>query len=360
MINLSRSKILKIAQNFNKPAVDFVITKGWYLRLINKKRKGLKFRKLSRSEKSEIKDYWKQYGKNISTDWCAYFSYGSRIVDKRYIPESLYYGEIIRKINDQGMGGLSDKNVYDMIFDTLQPRTIFRKVNGILLNDIREPISFEKALELCSTKRNVIIKPSKGTYGGSGINFWSKDNGEDKLKEILNSRSDLICQEVLKQHEFFDSIHPHSLNTLRIVTLLIDDKPVHLSTILRMGSNKSKVDNFSAGGCICAVDKEGYLYGEAVQADQSVLTEHPNGFVFKGKKIPHYKEMIEDAKRMHYRIPYFKLISWDYALNSEGEPVLIEGNYPTGQLDMHQLNIGPIFGEYTDRVLEHVYKGKEL
>lgn len=350
------SKTLQFAHNFNKPVVDFILTKGWYMRLLNKKIKKMKFRKLTSTQKKEIKNYWKKYGKNISTDWCAYFSYGSEIVDKRYVPESLYYGEILNKLGIPEMGfGLSDKNIYDFLFDTKQPETIVRKSNGYLLNSNNEPISLEKVFDLCAKEGNIIIKPTNGTYGGAGISFWKSEDGKEKLFELLNSGDNFICQEIVKQHPFFESIHPYSLNTLRIVTLLIDDEIVHLSTLLRMGRNKSQVDNFSAGGCICAVDKEGYLYEKAVQADQTVLTAHPDGFVFKNKKIPHYEEIVDDAKRMHYRIPFFKMISWDYALSPDGEPILIEGNYPGGQLDMHQLNIGPIFGEYTDRVLEEVY-----
>lgn len=350
------SKALKIAQNFNKPAVNFVITKGWYLRLKNKRMKKGNFRKLSNDDKRSIKDYWKRYGKNISTDWCAYLSYGNGIVDKRYVPESLYYGEILKKINNQEMGnGLSDKNMYDSLFDTKQPNTIARKANGILLDKDHNRVSMDEAFNLCSEEGSVILKPTNGTYGGSGIQFWNKEDGYDNLKEILNSFKDVICQEIVKQHPFFESIHSNSLNTLRIVTLLIDDEPVHLSTILRMGRNKSKVDNFSAGGLICAVDKEGCLFEKSVQADQSIITKHPDGFVFKGKQVPFYEKIINDAKRMHYKIPYFKMISWDYSLSPQGDPILIEGNYPAGQIDLHQLNIGPIFGEHTDTVLNEVY-----
>ncbi len=358
---MSKSKTLKRIKNFNKPIVDFVITRGWYLRLLNKKRRNGKFRELSNEEKREIKEYWKKYKKNISTDWCAYFSYGSGIVDKRYIPESLYYGEMLDKLNSPKMGtGLSDKNMYDLLFDTKQPKTIIRKANGIFLNENYEYITFDEVFNRCSKERVVIIKPTNGTSGGSGVAFWNVNDGFEKLNKLLNKRKDFIVQEIVKQHPFFENIHPQSLNTLRIVTLLIDNKPVHLSTILRMGRNENKVDNFSAGGLICAVDKEGQLFDKAVQGDQSVIDRHPSGFVFKGKKVPFYDKMIADAKRVHYRIPYFKMISWDYSLSPKGEPILIEGNYPGGQIDLHQLNIGPVFGEYTDRVLDFVYKGKKL
>lgn len=354
------SKLLSFIKTMNIPIIKFIVNKGWYLRLKSKKVKNAKFKKLTRKEKNDIKKYWRKYGKNISTDWCAYFAYGSEIVDKKYIPESLYYGEIVRKLNDYEMGALHHKNVSDQIFNSKQPKTIIRKEDDLLLNENYEPVSENEGIKLCKEQESIIIKPSTGTYGGAGIQFWSKGDSEEELRNLIKQSPKLIVQEVVKQHPFFESIHPESLNTLRIVTLLIDGRSVLLSTILRMGRNKSKVDNYSAGGIICPVGKDGFLFEEAVQSDQSVIEKHPEGFTFKGKQVPFYKEIINDAYIQHYRIPYFKLVSWDYALSAEGIPILIEANIPRGQLDLHQLNIGSLFGKYTDRVLDHVYKDKTL
>jgi hypothetical protein len=206
----------------------------------------------------------------------------------------------------------------------------------------------------------VVVKPSKGTYGGQGIIFWKKEDGEDVLKEILLNKKQLIVQEVVESHPFMRQINTSSINTLIMVTLLVEGRPVLLSAILRMGRLGSIVDGVSAGGIVAVVNKEGYLEDSAVQLDQTIRTQHDSGFVFKGKKIPSYDRVIEDVFRQHCRIPYFKMVSWDYAIDKYGDPVLIEVNVPAAQINFHQINIGPIFGEYTDRVLDHVYKGKEL
>ncbi|WP_379945965.1 sugar-transfer associated ATP-grasp domain-containing protein [Enterococcus devriesei] len=353
------SPIIRFAENFNRPFLHFIIKKGWYIRLKKKKYEKKDFNKVDRQTKKEIKKFWKQYKKHVSSDWAAYFSSYSKKVDIKVIPESLYYGEILKSLNDQRMGtGLSDKNMYDLIFDTNQPETLFRRSNGILLNKNFEPIEKSEVLDICSQRREVILKPSNETYGGSGIFFWTVSDGEEELLKYISNNKNMICQEVAKQHEFFENIHPESLNTLRMVTMILDDEIVLLSTILRMGKNKSKVDNYSAGGIICPVDKNGVLFDTSVQSDGEVLYKHPDGFEFKGKKIPHFNEIVKEAKKLHYVIPYFKIISWDFTLDSGGNPLFIEGNYPSGQLDLHQLNIGSIFGEYTDRVLSDVYSKK--
>ena len=56
------------------------------------------------------------------------------------------------------------------------------------------------------------------------------------------------------------------------------------------------------------------------------------------------------------RIPHFRLVSWDIALREDGEPVLIEANFYDGEIDFHQLNNGPLFGEDTEAILREVFK----
>lgn len=354
------NKILKFAKSFNRPFVRFVVVNGWNLRLNVKKRKTGRLKRLSQQQKNEVRNYWKRFGKRVNPDWAAYFSYANNIFDSRYIPEGLYYGEIAHKLSMEGMGALHHKNVQDQIFSSKQAKTFIRKTEDIYTDGEYKVIDLEKGLEACKLVGKVIIKPSTGTYGGSGISFWTAEEGIEKLKEQIISYPQVVVQERVQSHPFLNDIHPASLNTLRIVTLLVDNEPVLLSTLLRMGQNNSKVDNYSAGGLIAVVNKYGVLQETAVQSNQKIVTEHPSGFIFKDQKIPCFDKVIEDAFTQHFRIPYFKMVSWDYAIDYEGDPVLIEANIPTGQIDFHQFNIGPIFGDYTDRVLDYVYNGKPL
>ena len=49
------------------------------------------------------------------------------------------------------------------------------------------------------------------------------------------------------------------------------------------------------------------------------------------------------------------MISWDIAIGEDELPVLIEANLYFGQLDFHQLNNGPLFGEDTEEILHEVF-----
>ena len=63
-------------------------------------------------------------------------------------------------------------------------------------------------------------------------------------------------------------------------------------------------------------------------------------------------------KNIATKVPHFRLVSWDIAIDSVGQPVFIEMNPAYGELDFHQLNNGPIFGEDTEEVLEEVFGKK--
>ena len=50
------------------------------------------------------------------------------------------------------------------------------------------------------------------------------------------------------------------------------------------------------------------------------------------------------------------LISWDFAVDKDGDPILIEANFTFGEIDFHQLCNGPILGEMTENILSAVLK----
>ncbi len=354
------SKILSFVKNMNRPLEKFVIRNGWNLRLANKKIRGAHFKKLSKNEKADVKKFWRQYGKRVSPAWASYYAHAKDSFDPRYIPESLYYSEMIGKLGDLRLGALGDKNVQKRIFSSKQANTVFHKNGNIYTSGDYRRISLEEAIILCEKQNEVVIKPTAGSYGGRGVAFWMKGNDEAELHAALRFHHSMIVQEVVQSHPFFRDIHPHSLNTLRLVTLIAEGEPILLSTILRMGQGGQRTDNSSAGGLIAVVDQNGCLQETAIQRNQEIISQHPGGFVFRDKTIPNFQKILDDVFTQCMRIPSFRMVFWDYTVDIEGDPVLIEANLPSGQIDSHQFNIGPIFGDRTEKVLSYMYKGTPL
>ena len=54
---------------------------------------------------------------------------------------------------------------------------------------------------------------------------------------------------------------------------------------------------------------------------------------------------------MHLQLPSFDLVGWDIAINTKGEPIIIEYNtWP----ELSQSANGPAFGDYTERVIKEI------
>ena len=79
--------------------------------------------------------------------------------------------------------------------------------------------------------------------------------------------------------------------------------------------------------------------------------------------VPSHDKCCAISKRAALRFSRFsKLISWDFAIDLRGRPLLIEANLYGGELDFHQMCNGPLFGdEVTTRAMvERFYKKRLL
>jgi hypothetical protein len=161
---------------------------------------------------------------------------------------------------------------------------------------------------------------------------------------------------VIRQHPALNDIHAASLNTIRMVSLILEGQVHILSSILRMGVGSSRVDNASSGGITCGIHPDGRLKDVAFSINGVRLDQHhPQGFEFSKGAIPSFEQAKAMIRTLHARLGHFRLVYWDVAIDEAGEPVLIESNLRTGGLNVIQYNNGPLFGDLTEKVLTEVY-----
>ena len=315
---------------------------------------------LTKEEVQEVKDYWHDCGiKSVNLEFFKIYKAIYGRFDKRFIPDDIYFSIIDMFFNDDASCKVIDnKNLYNLFFpDVKMPRTILRKMDGVLLDGNYNLISFDEALHLCQQAGNIIRKPSLMSCGGHGIRFWNTTDGLENLKKRLNSRTDFVVQEMVKSHPELEKLHKDSLNTIRMVTLFFHNQVYYLSAVVRMGVDGKKVDNLSSGGLACGIQPDGRLKKYACYINGKSVEKHPQGTVFSDITIPHFAECVATAKRLAPRlIDFSKLVSWDFAIDAEGNPVLIEANMSGGGLDLHQMCNGPLFGDLTEDVLKEVFK----
>ncbi len=311
----------------------------------------------------EIHDYWKQYTNSFDMVFHKIYSSRTGVRDVKFIPDELHFTTIDQHFNNRKFWlGIDDKNYYSLWYpEAKQPATLARKINGIFYSDNYSLISLDEAIDRCLNQERLIIKPAVGTGGSKGIFFWEKADSADSLKKILlgnGAYSDLIAQEIVSQHEQLSRIHEHSLNTIRTMTLLFQGEVHTLSSVLRIGSGGSKVDNVSAGGFVCGINPDGRLKDTAWRSFQK-YDRHPQGVAFNDIVVPSLEKVENLTRCLQVKMGHFRLISWDVAVNADGEPVLVEANLNNGACDIHQLCNGPLFGNLTDAVLGEVFgRGK--
>ena len=317
---------------------------------------------LSAEQRSEILAYWAPFA-NVKPHLAWFEFYSSACDDnsqlKYYIPDPVHFSEIDTFFTSPRISeAMDDKNLYDLYFhDVKTPLTIMRKINGELLDKEYHAITREQALDLYAQAGNVLSKAARMSFGGHSIKFFDVEScPKEEFSRYLDQVDHIVIQEVISQHETLNRIHKASINTIRIMSLTLDGTTQVLSSVLRMGQHGARVDNASSGGIVCGITSEGTLKEIAYDHNGNKFTGHPQSGPLKGIKIEGYDKCCELVKQLAGRMcSASRLISWDFAIDPAGEPILIEVNLSFGELDFHQLCNGPIFGERTSEILSRVF-----
>lgn len=243
-----------------------------------------------------------------------------------------------------------------------QPQMIAYRLNGFWYDKDSQIVELDKAVCLIMKSSECFIKKAENSWGGLGVFFFKpSEHTVDDLLTILDKIPvDLVVQSGIKQSVTLAAINKDCVNTVRLLSLLKRDGSVKIySCILRMGIKGAKVDNASSGGISVGIKEDGRLKSIAYSNTGIKYKEHPSTHVaFDEFTIPNFQQMKDLVTNLHPQLPHFRLIGWDIACDEKDEPVLIEANLCDSELDFHQLNNGPIFGDDTEAILAEVFSKK--
>lgn len=310
--------------------------------------------------KSEVVPYWKKYGIKPRKFWYCLYAADQKKFDSRYIPNDMWFTKIVPYYNNvQFRRACEDKCMHEIWFPELKrPKTVAMNVAGVYYNGHRQIISKAQAIELCVQSKRFLVKPSIDSGEGRLIRFFDEIEVNEEIVEKAFDElgCNFIAQEVIEQHAELAKLNEKSLNTVRVLSFLFRGEVHILSAILRTGGSSSRVDNVGSGGYGCKIENDGKLNAMAVNKNSEWRKVHENGVIFGEVVVPSFEQICQDVKREHVKLAHFKIIGWDFAVDSEGDPVFIEYNVCPGQ---NQMTCGPTFGDLTDLVLEDVFMTKE-
>ena len=335
----------------------------------NKALRDIQLRKpLTDKQEHDIEEFWTAVSgtrkRFFCHDWYEIYNITEPNPDKLkyYIPNDFYYAYVDGFFSDsRRCRVLDNKEYYELLFpEVAHPKTIIRRCGGIITDSHYQMVDSSRAIALCKAAGEVIIKPSIESWGGASIQIWNVDQGEAALREILNSMPYYVVQGILGQHPTLSAIHSLSINTIRVLTFIFEGQVHVLSKVLRMGAGTSRLDNASAGGMFCGVTPDGFLKDKAYDLYRRCYDQHPNGAQFAGVKLPSIDLICEQVKMLAPRLATAtRIVSWDYGVEEDGTPVLVEANLTMGGVNVHQVANGPIFGDMTEHVLRYVFEHNE-
>lgn len=281
-----------------------------------------------------------------------------------YLPSSYFYPYIEDVLNpEKWKRQLWHKSMIQLAYGVgiKHPYTLLRTYGGMFFNNDYKPLTLKEALSVIKKCVSPLLyKPSIGSEQGHGVRMIHPNGFAELCNEILTGRifdvhSDFVLQMPVMQSDETSIFNPSSLNCMRITTININDKISIGSRAIKCGPNGSIVDNIGTGkrGVIVGVNTDGSLCDKGFYGNGETAEEH-NGVSFKGMMIGHFHRVIDAAVQLHRYAPMCKIIGWDIALDSDNEPVLIEGNVVYPGISMEQMCSGPIFGNRTDEVIAYV------
>jgi len=321
---------------------------------------------LAPSVEREIVKYWASYGLKVHLVWHrGYASICSGDNVHRYIPEDIYYAHIEPALNRYELAdAYADKNEYNRLFANVAgPVTLLRRMNGRFYDVNYKSLTANQASELVGNFHgDLIIKPSIDSGDGKNVCKLTIEDGHFKLGDevtdlvrLTNSYGkDFLIQFVFKQHPAIAEFHPSSVNTIRFYTLRLDDEIKVISAVLRCGNMGRCFDN---RGIPCGINSDGRLNDHATTKTFQKYDTHPvTGKAFRGFVVPGWHAACDFVKLLHQDLKYFDSVSWDITIDPDSNPCLMEMNLTFQEINFHQVNNGPLYGDLTDEVLSHVFR----
>ncbi|MBP5383351.1 MAG: hypothetical protein J6Y57_00080 [Lachnospiraceae bacterium] len=359
-----------VDENDYLEAVNHAIeTKKQYLTNSLEKESQLLLSRIGEEDWTEA-DRTKQYEENVLPFW-AKFKYvpkrfwfelsGSRdhLMDPRFLPDDLYYNEIVPYLNN-GLQryGLVNKSYYDYIFsDVKRPKTVALKIEGTYCDEKRNIISPEEMIGRCRERNGLLfIKVSSESHSGEGITpFTPSVYSDAEIKKLFEKAGpSFIIQERIRQHQILDRLNPLSVCTIRVLSLLMDNKVYIASYVIRIGGPDKLFVAENDGGLYSEILKDYRLHSRMLVNTDKWIGER-NGCFDDSLVIPSMEKLFDEVRRIHPRLAHFKVIGWDFTIDEAGDPVLIEYNFApsTGS---QLVSCKPFFRDMTDWILEDYFE----
>ena len=182
-------------------------------------------------------------------------------------------------------------------------------------------------IDFVSRHERFIFKPMN-EHSGHGIKILNSTQiNSDLFFDESISKGEFVVEELIQQGKELSLIHPYSINSLRVVTFVINRNVKIIGATLRMGCGEAFTDNAGSGGIYASVDfQHGIIQTDAVNYKGEHFNFHPTTDVqIIGLKLPKWLEALDLIEKITTNVEGTTLISWDIAYSNNGW-VMVEAN----------------------------------
>jgi len=296
--------------------------------------------------KREIKEYSNEYfGSPSFWPWLALYTEIKGEFVEGWLPNDYYRMYLLNNWNPVNIKEISNfKTFYHQQFPGFSVEPVVIKIMGNYYDCNNQYLNEKEVIKLISETSNEVIVKKDGGLQGQDIHFY--DTNKVSMEELNRHRSDVVIQPVIEQYSELSELHPESLNTLRIATLLDNDGAVSIMFIfLRFGINGCRVDNAYAGGGYVYLNEAGKVISNAYdKIGLEAGDRHPDtGFVYKNLEVPSVDDAVGKCIMFHNKFPYIRYIAWDVCIDKFSVPRLIEWNAIRPGMWQAEPHVGPIW-----------------
>lgn len=311
---------------------------------------------------------WKQLSKHVEPYSYRLFRHymGN---NPRIIPEGVGRAIIEEKLNPiRYRDFYSDKSIYALYLgQNACPQTILRRSCGWNIVDAQNQVISKPIEHYLEGFQRVILKPSMDSSCGANVlcfeksenNQWLAVGDKTPLTQdfLLQFSQNFVLQECVIQHPEMAKFNKSSVNTIRIVTYRsVRDESVNLiHAIVRLGLPGAVVDNMKAGGLCINIDPSNGLFDKFCISTNGDFQTSYNGVNFAECDIfvPNWERVQAFVKDICTKIVHLRYLSFDIAIDFNGNPKIIEINTDGFGLWPYMFAGRQPFGEFFDEVIDY-------
>ena len=274
--------------------------------------------------------------------WLYVYSAIAETFHEGWIPDN-YYGMVVvpSKQGEYGkvsaMKSLTNKLYRDNVFPD-----IGYFINGLFLSRDYTILDEKEFKDLLFKSSETVVFKTDHSYQGKGVFFFNRTSF-DPLKIKLPGNG--VFQDYIDQHEFFDSLTPDAVATLRITTVIELSGNVSVrASYLRLG-RKAETHVKSGTNIRVSIDNTtGELGPIGYLPDWQTIEKHPDTLVaFANKPIKGFNKCRETAIRLHKQIPFVQSIGWDMTIDKNENVKVMEWNGAFNDIKFSEATQGPCF-----------------